>query len=195
MKPSVTTLFAVLISVATYANFSVDTINLPIKAFWLDGEKIEIKDSISISNEQCLVIELPIIKNAIYYYNQDTAGTEMPFIIYAQHKKQDYTFQAVVKNIEGTIYKTPTLKIHTASRMIMQWWFVVGLFFYLAFLTFAAGYLIIINRNRGLERLADLRVDWTNKLHNDIGGDLSGLAMRVSTLKKKLLSSNNTVEN
>lgn len=50
----------------------------------------------------------------------------------------------------------------------------------------AAWFFIVISDKRGKERLNNLRNDWTNKLHNDIGADLSSVSLRLDTLKRKL---------
>jgi hypothetical protein len=192
MKQTFTSFLATLISITAYAAFSSDTIHLNIKGLWIDNENqinnhaIYYGDTIRMTNTKNLVIELPNKENAIYYYNDDTTGCTTSFKIYANNKVGEATFYATVIMPDSSVFKTSTIHIQLDSSMLNEWWFSLALVFYLAILAFAAGYLIMINRKRGIEKLADLRADWTNKLHNDIGGDLSGVAFRIGTMKRKL---------
>lgn len=193
MKQAFTIFLTMLISITTYASFSADTIHLYIKGIWINNENkinndhIHDKNTIRITNTQNLVIELPSKENATYYYNGDTIGTDTPFKIYADNKVGRDIFHAKVIMPDSSIFITPTLSIQIDSSLLSEWWFLLILLFYLAILASMAGYFIFINRKRGIEKLADLRADWTNKLHNDIGGDLSGVALRMSTLRRKLM--------
>lgn len=64
--------------------------------------------------------------------------------------------------------------------------FILLLVFYLLLLIAGAIYFVVLGNFRNKEKLSDLRNDWTNKLHNDIGGDLSSVSLRLDSLKRKL---------
>ena len=54
-------------------------------------------------------------------------------------------------------------------------------------LLFSATLIVISFVNfRNKEKLFDLRNDWTNQLHNDIGGDLSSVSKRLEIMQRKL---------
>ena len=92
----------------------------------------------------------------------------------------------------------PTLCLKTGHKMHLQftvdvkgsfmdkWWFVPLLILYLLLLFGSAVYFIMLSNFRNREKLSELRNDWTNKLHNDIGGDLSSVSLRLQTLKRKI---------
>ncbi len=200
MKQTFTTFLATLISITAYATSSSDTTYLDIKGIWIDNENqinnqdIYYGDTIRTTNTKNLVIELPSKENAIYYYNEDTIGCTTPFKIYANNKSGKATFHATIIMADSSVFKTSTIHIQMNASMLNGWWFSLALIFYLVILAFAAGYLIIINRKRSIEKLVDLRADWTNKLHTDIGGDLSGVAFRIGTMKRKLAIPGTSIE-
>lgn len=75
----------------------------------------------------------------------------------------------------------------TSTNSVMNnWWFIPLLVFYLLLLFGGARYLTLLSGVRNKEKLIELRNEWTNRLHHDIGGDLSSVSLRLDNLKKRL---------
>lgn len=80
-------------------------------------------------------------------------------------------------------------KTRTTNWLVRDNTFIFLLVLYLFFVVGAAIYLVYLFRQRGKNRITDLRNDWTNKLHQDIGGDISSVHLRLDTLQRKLAKS------
>ena len=126
------------------------------------------------------------------YYQYDLRGrddslktTQKAIKSYRKLAIGQYEFtSSIVLNNE--IHPNPTFKFAVKAGFWDQYWmlplFAVSVLLLFAFL----GFVIWLNRTRSKELLSDLRTDWTNKLHNDVGADLSSVSLRLNILKRKL---------
>lgn len=64
--------------------------------------------------------------------------------------------------------------------------FILLLILYLTILIGVAIFFVILTNRRNKEKISTLRDDWTNKLHQDLGGDISSIKLRLYILEKKL---------
>ena len=121
--------------------------------------------------------------------NEDTATpyqlTHLPVIHCQIPRKGQYHLQ-IRRYRQEQDMETVNLSVNVNRTFIGDWTFFVLLGLYLLLLFGGAIYLILLSNNRNKEKLLDLRSDWTNKLHNDVGGDLSSVSMRLDILKKKI---------
>ncbi|NJL73870.1 MAG: hypothetical protein HC892_01355 [Saprospiraceae bacterium] len=162
--------------------------SISLKAIWVGGEKQEqVPNSIVAYSNQTLMIEFPIIANATYKYifNDTSYTTTSYFTVLPKVKSNRYSFHGTITTDSSTL-QLCSLSIQVKPDMMSAWWFSLLLITYLMLLFAGGMYLVSINTNRSQERLTDLRRDWTNQLHNDIGGDLSGASLRLDILKRKM---------
>ena len=155
--------------------------------------------ALEFSSDSILVLESPrelvflfnefgqdtTIKYQMANFNPDWKWATAPVAVYSILGKGEYTFKTwMVANEEE--FKMPDLVINVGGPLIGNWWFVPLLVFYLLLLLGGAMYFIFLSNFRSKQKLSELRMDWTNKLHNDIGGDLSSISLRLNTLKRRL---------
>ena len=164
-----------------------------IQAIYIDGQEFKLTDDhITLRSSQSLTIlffDHPEIRSyhAQLQQENDTLIKESlhPLVIYNQLKKGHYTFLARVESDVHSQESTP-LTIVVRKSLWGEWGFVPLLLLYLLLVFGGAGYIIVLSNFRSKEKLAKLRIDWTNKLHTDIGGDLSSASLRLDTLKRRL---------
>ena len=163
-----------------------------VKAIFVDNKLSPIQDNViqlSTSEQLILVFSKWPDESALYYQlteKDDAFKTEqLPVAVYTSLKAGTYQFQSYLKSGDG-IQDAPPIKVVVKGSFMSKWWFIPLLVIYLLLLFGGALYFILLSNFRNREKLAELRNDWTNKLHNDIGGDLSSVALRLQTLKRKL---------
>ncbi len=172
-----------------------------IRAVLVDGEESVIEsDTLDLLSSESLTFLLwdTIAEDSFQYQligpKEYTKQSELPVISFAQLGVGDYTF--LVKSVHSDkIGMVKPLFIKVRYSYKDNFGFILLLIFYLLLIVGAAAYLISLGNFRHKEKLAALRNDWTNKLHNDIGGDLSSVALRLETLKRKVNPSEERVLN
>ena len=95
-----------------------------------------------------------------------------------------FNFQLINPNWKEPKQFSVPIKIHRSFEN--SWWYIPLFVVYLTLLLFGASFFVRLSNSRNRERLFDLRNDWTNKLHNDIGGDLSSASLRMDILNRSL---------
>lgn len=78
------------------------------------------------------------------------------------------------------------LVINVEKPSLLSFRFLHALGLYILLLFSASIIAISFINFRNKEKLFELRNDWTNQLHNDIGGDLSSVSKRLEILQRKL---------
>jgi len=156
------------------------------------------QDSIQLKNSQNLTILIANPNQNIFYYfleNYDTAYNKSlyPIAIYNNLQKGIYHFNLSITP-KANLQTTKKIVIIVESSFFEEWGFFPFLLLYLTILFGGAGYIILISKLRSQNKFSELRTDWTNKLHNDIGGDLSGISIRLNSLKRKLAKQPNLEE-
>jgi hypothetical protein len=111
---------------------------------------------------------------------------EISVAAYDQLKAGTYQFATYLEDQEGNMVPAPPITVVVKGSFMSKWWFVPMLILYLLLIFGAAVYMIMLSNFRSKEKLSELRNDWTNKLHNDIGGDLSSVSLRLQMLKRKI---------
>ncbi|MFK7935365.1 MAG: sensor histidine kinase [Saprospiraceae bacterium] len=76
--------------------------------------------------------------------------------------------------------------LFVTSSFLQSWWIVPLIFLYLSLLLGGAYFFIQLNNLRNRKKLYDLQLDWTNKLHSDIGADLNGVKMNIELIQRRL---------
>jgi len=164
-----------------------------IESILVDGELYTIdSQGVNLQPSQSLMFVLRGTSrhNYIYHLYRDTATTVghtlvgPNVIMYDDLPKGEYTFE-VYPEATPVVGISP-LSVHVQSSFLQNWWFLPMLMLYLLLLFGVAGYFVLLSRVRSKEKLADLRTDWTNKLHTDIGADLNSVKVRLDGLKRKL---------
>ena len=117
-------------------------------------------------------------------YNKKRRRARSPVVVYSTLNKGEYIFKSWLKKGDWE-QEFPPIHFNAQGPIIGNWWFVPLLVFYLLLLLGGAMYFIFLSNFRSKQKLSDLRSDWTNKLHNDIGGDLSSVSLRLNTLKRR----------
>lgn len=125
-----------------------------------------------------------------YFYKLENKDKEHrqdvnPLAVYSSLRRGTYTFQAYTEPRQAA-KEVQSLKVVVKNSFMDNWWFVPLLVLYLLLLFGGASYFILLSNFRNKEKVYDLRSSWTNKLHNDIGGDLSSVSIRIEVLKKRL---------
>ena len=183
--------------------------SLLVSSIFIDGKNVDFSEaSLSINTSQQLVI---LLSDSVYpyenYYRLISHGehadssrsvfqkSTSPAVFFTSMRRGIYTFE-VARSKEGPPVKAEyQLHVEITNSTIHKWYF-YGLFFlYILVLFGGATYIIIITNNRNNEKILHLRSDWTNTLHNDIGGDLSSVGMRLDTLKRRLVKMEPSVDN
>ena len=182
------TLFFVSLSLFTYAQtpphalvHSVFVSGIP---YDIQNEKIDVVDS-----DNVLIVLHRLPKGLHYQYTFN--GGESAFLLDSMFlslnklKKGAHSLTIAVQP-QGLEYQKEHLNVSVNDSFLKSWWFIPVLGFYLLLLLGAAIYFIGLINSRNKEKVMNLRSDWTNQLHNDIGGDLSSVALRLEILRKKL---------
>lgn len=151
-----------------------------------------VNDTILLKSSDNLAILFSAIPDtSAYFYqlqNQDAsiASTKKSFVFYSGLRKGTYDFYACFGPEGANPTGESEFALIVESSFLHNWQFAPLLALYLFLLFGGASYFIILINLRNKKKLAELRSDWANKLHNDIGGDLSGLSLRLDSLKRKL---------
>lgn len=163
-----------------------------VKAVFANNEPVSLKGDtvfVNSSDQLSFVFSASRQEGKLYYLleEQDPEYKEeqLPVAFYTQLKAGTYQFKSYLQNQYGQ-QNAPPLTVVVKGSFMGKWWFIPLLILYLLLLFGGAVYFIMLSNFRNKEKLSELRNDWTNKLHNDIGGDLSSVALRLQTLKRKL---------
>ena len=183
-------------------NQPFDSINiLSIKAIFIDGQwKNFTNDTILLNYPGDIAILLKKQNTNTYRYYLDGADefyktNNFPVVVYQNLKEGIYHFYT--SNNQSTTNKLPQIVIQVTEierSLFKSWSFLPLLMLYLAIIFGGAGYFIVISHVRNKRKISDLRNDWTNKLHNDIGGDLSSITMRLGNMPKQLNEANPVIK-
>lgn len=148
----------------------------------VEGDSIIVKSSDQLS----FVFSGSHQEGKLYYLleNKDKQPhhEQLPVAMYTKLKAGTYQFKTYLEGKEPA----PPITVVVKGSFMEKWWFVPLLIFYLLLLFGGAIYFIMLSNFRNKEKLSELRNDWTNKLHNDIGGDLSSVSLRLQMLKRKI---------
>ncbi len=149
-----------------------------------NNNKIDLVDS-----ENLLIILNPLPQNYTYRYTFN--GGKAKFVTDSFHislskLKKGYHIFKVTVHPQYLHAKPEQLQLSVNNSFLKSWWFIPVLCFYLLLLLGASLYFVGLIHSRNKEKVHNLRSDWTNQLHNDIGGDLSSVALRLEILRKKL---------
>ena len=162
-----------------------------IKAVFANSKPLELTgDTIFVNSSDQLSFVFSELDEGKLYYSLETGHpnyreTELPVAIFAKLKAGTYSFETILQDHSGK-QPAPPLTVVVQSSFMNKWWFIPTLLFYLLLLFGGAVYFVMLSNFRSREKLAELRNDWTNKLHNDIGGDLSSVSLRLQTLRRKI---------
>lgn len=171
-----------------------------IVAVMVNGMPVEIsKDTLKIKSADNLLLLLDTLVDGVkYHYNMTTdkgeivgnkiVSSSLSIISYQDFKSGEYKFNILPINSDSKHLDKPTLTIIAENSFFRTWSFIPLIVIYLLLLFGGALYFVFLSNFRGKERMVELRSDWTNKLHNDIGADLSSVSLRMDTLKRKLES-------
>lgn len=147
-------------------------------------------DSLQISNADYLFIVLNSLPNGLHYQCQlgDKHIKYFPdslhlFIETLNNGKYTLDIQILPKSKDS---KQEQLNILVKNQSIQSIRFLPALSIYILLLFSASLIAISFINSRNKEKLFGLRSDWTNQLHNDIGGDLSSVSKRLEILQRKL---------
>ena len=173
-----------------------------IRAVLVEDSLHQASDTLSINSSQSIGILFFETKHSPNIYTCDlinqadtlqkqTTRNSLPIVVYNNLSIGTYHF--FVKSISSATPDTlliivvpQTIDAETGQAILKNWWF-IGLFLlYLVLLLGALYYFISLSKVRYKEKLFDLRSDWTNKLHTDIGGDLGSISLRIDNLRRKL---------
>lgn len=182
----------ILLILASIISLPVFSNQKYIDKILINGEikKLE-NDTLKIYTTDKLCIVLSRISDHLNYTYQcigidsvsimDTSSLSM---VYPPFPEGKYQLQISLSN--QNLNQQPPLIILVTHSFLDSWNFFQLLVIYILFLFGGASYFIILSNYRSKLKLYDLRNDWTNKLHNDIGADLSSVSLRINTLNKRL---------
>lgn len=162
-----------------------------IKGVAVEGETfLVVNKKITILDNQVMlfVLKEPPLGS---HYQCELPGVECSLTFDSSHilipalKRGSHTLSInLVQN--GSILRAEELNISVNNSFLKSKWYIITQFGYIVFLLMLVIFLINLFTARNKEKVQELRNDWTNQLHNDIGGDLSGVEKRLEILKKKL---------
>ncbi|HPH21902.1 MAG TPA: hypothetical protein PLE32_24095, partial [Haliscomenobacter sp.] len=182
------TLFFVSLSLFAYAltppHALVHSVFVSGIPYTIQNEKIDVVDS---DNVLIVLHRLPAGLHYQYTFNGGKSAflLDSMFLSLSKLQKGAHSLTIAVRP-EGLEYQKEHLNVSVNDSFLKSWWFIPVLGFYLLLLLGAAIYFIGLINSRNKEKVMNLRSDWTNQLHNDIGGDLSSVALRLEILRKKL---------
>lgn len=176
--------------VLCYVTYAVPPNSL-MKGVFVNGAQVSIEDNkVKLFNgDNLMIILAPLPKK--HHYNIVSEGISTQYapdslhLVYTFHKINAYSIDIQVQP-ELSVSKNEKLHISVNNRFLTSWKFLPLLSLYLLLLMGAALYAIVLLNFRNKEKVQNLRNEWTSQLHNDIGGDLSSVSMRLEILRKKL---------
>lgn len=152
-----------------------------------------INNRISLKTSDNISIVLPRISDTLNYKYQCEGRDSFyeidsfPIIHYNNFSTGSFSFRVntSIRSDEEISNQTPLI-IEVHHSFLDSWNFTQSLLVYIFLLFGGAGYFILLSNYRNKLKLLDLRNDWTNKLHNDIGADLSSVALHINVLNRRL---------
>ena len=189
------TLLIILLTLIEFNSPFAQSIGLQ---FFVNGKPAEktSKDVLSIEGDQNLLIVLDTLASldSVFYqlipYDSRPLPLRSNYISYSDFEPKTYQFYiwkdslGEKKNLNNSF---SIIKVVESKKSFLNnWTFLLLLGIYLVLIVGGAIFFIILSNRRSKEKVADLRNDWTNKLHNDLGGDLSGIQIRLETLEKSI---------
>jgi len=171
---------------------------MAVQVMMVDGNPLPVSNHISIKTSQKIGFILSSSdKEEVYAFrlSRDTLiitdDSQLPLLYQSPAlfvsglQKGNYQLE-ICKWSADTPVISQLFEIQVKSSFLDHWAFFILLGLYLLLLFGGAIYIILLSNNRNKEKLIDLRSDWTNKLHNDVGGDLSSVSMRLDILQRKM---------
>lgn len=181
-----------------YLVANVPTSDSAIQMIMIDGYPIELTDTIHIKTAENVGFLLVgakedevfdfRLKGERFISDSDQEFLwvyNSPMLFISDLDKGVYRL-TICKLNRGVTAASQVVIIQVKSSFLDHWAFFLLLGLYLLLLFGGAIYIILLSNNRNEEKLIDLRSDWTNKLHNDVGGDLSSVSMRLDILQRKM---------
>lgn len=159
-----------------------------------NGVSVEYKlSTINLKTSDNISIVLGRISDTLSYKYQ-CIGKDSLFLVdsnnvvsYSNFSADTFFFVANTDDhSEENIRTQSPLIINVQSSFLDSWGFTNLLLIYILLLLIGASYFIILSNYRNKLKLLDLRNDWTNKLHNDIGADLSSVALHINILNRRM---------
>lgn len=181
-----------------YAIANIPSSDMAVQVMMVDGNPLPVSNHISIKTSQKIGFILSSSdKEEVYAFrlSRDTLiitdDSQLPLLYQSPAlfvsglQKGNYQLE-ICKWSADTPVISQLFEIQVKSSFLDHWAFFILLGLYLLLLFGGAIYIILLSNNRNKEKLIDLRSDWTNKLHNDVGGDLSSVSMRLDILQRKM---------
>ena len=150
----------------------------------------EKKDSISIKGlENIIDIEFPESTDSIYYQLEDfdakINASEYPKIRYTNLSGRKYLLKYRLSSQKD--FKTITVNIEEA--IWQKWWFFPMIAFYVLLLVGIGFYFFFLYNFRQKMKMQQLRNKISSDLHDEVGSNLSSIAIYTQVLKKGLKDS------
>ncbi len=163
-----------------------------ITDIFVNGEPIKLeKNKLNLVDKDDLLLFLKPLPEGHYYQHsfnncrvvRQIDRTHFHFYAFKKVHIDSLVIRVLPKH---KAYPDRVIQISVRSAVFESWRFVPLFVSYLLLLLgiALAGVIVFSNRNR--KKVFNLRSDWTNQLHNDIGGDLSSVALRLEILRKKM---------
>lgn len=181
-----------------YAIANIPSSDMAVQLMMVDGLRHTSSDSFSIKTSQHIgfllstsekgeTFAFTLTKDTLTITDDSQPPLEYirPMLFVSGLEKGNYQLE-ICKWSADTPVISQLFKIQVKSSFLDHWAFFILLGLYLLLLFGGAIYIILLSNNRNKEKLIDLRSDWTNKLHNDVGGDLSSVSMRLDILQRKM---------
>jgi len=159
---------------------------------FVNGERILIRNNkLDLVDKSNLLIFLkPLPQGHHYEFSfegsrvaQKIDSTHLHFYAFRKGVKDSLVISVLPKH---KFFPDRVIKISIHNSVFESWSFVPLFTGYLLLLLGVAFIGVNFFHQRNQKKVFNLRSDWTNQLHNDIGGDLSSVALRLEILRKKL---------
>lgn len=177
---------------------NVSSMDTMVQMTFLSGDPIELTDTLTFKTSEQLAFQFRTVheRDSFFFFLYDAEqelvrsedavlASGVPILFISSLKKGVYNLQ-LCRKTESMPVQSTGIVLHVRSSALDHWTFFILLGLYLLLLLGGAVYIIFLSNRRGREKLVDLRSDWTNKLHNDIGGDLSSVSIRLDLIKLQL---------
>lgn len=181
-----------------YAIANIPSSDMVVQLMTVDGDPFTVSNQISIKTSQNIgfllsssgkaeVFTFNLTKDTLSITDDSQPPLEYirPMLFVSGLQKGNYQLEICKWSADKPVI-SQLFKIQVKSSFLDHWAFFILLGLYLLLLFGGAIYIILLSNNRNKEKLIDLRSDWTNKLHNDVGGDLSSVSMRLDILQRKM---------
>jgi len=163
-----------------------------ITGIFVNGESVMLeKNKLNLVDKDDLLLFLkPLPKGRYYTYSFNSCRVvrqiDSTHFHFYSFKKGDNDSLVIRVLPQHKSYPDRTIQISVRSAVFESWRFVPLFVSYLLLLLGIALAGVIFFNNRNRKKVFNQRSDWTNQLHNDIGGDLSSVALRLEILRKKM---------